>query len=289
MQEPLSRGVIPSSRGAFCALHAGSAGAPVTLVLHGFPDVPDGFAPVLRALARAGRRAVAPYLRGYWPSPLSGPYDLATLARDVIHLAEVLSGDAPCDVVGHDWGAVLAYVALATSPGRFRRAVTMSVPHPVALAASLVRDAGQRRRSAYMGSFQLPFAASRLRGRGSSWVEDLYRAWSPGFEPPGEHMALVARGLEVSREGPLGYYRALRSRASLGVLRRLASPGGRIPHPTLHLTGARDGCVASHVGADDARYFDGTRERRVLDGVGHFLHLEAPERVAREITGYLAP
>jgi pimeloyl-ACP methyl ester carboxylesterase len=115
--------------GAFTALAAGAADAPLVLVLHGFPDVPHTFAPLIEAIARAGHRVVAPWLRGYAPSPAAGPYDVDTLATDVLAWADALSPDRPVAIVGHDWGAVVTYVACARHR-RFHAAVAMSVPHP---------------------------------------------------------------------------------------------------------------------------------------------------------------
>jgi pimeloyl-ACP methyl ester carboxylesterase len=84
--------VIATTRiGGFTALAAGAADAPLVLVLHGFPDVPHTFAPLIEALARAGHRVIAPWLRGYAPSPIAGPYDADTLAADVLAWADALS------------------------------------------------------------------------------------------------------------------------------------------------------------------------------------------------------
>ena len=82
-------------------------------------------------------------MRGYFPSVLAGPYDGNTIAKDVIALADALSPNAPISLVGHDWGAVVSYPALAAAPERFRCAVTMSVPHPRAFIANLARTPRQ--------------------------------------------------------------------------------------------------------------------------------------------------
>lgn len=287
MTPALRRSVVPTARGAFCALTAGPADGKVTLLLHGFPDLPDGFAPIVEALAAEGRRVVAPYLRGYWPSPLRGPFDLETLTGDVVDLARTLSPGARCDLVAHDWGAVIAYAALAEHPASFDAAVTLAVPHPLSFLRALLGDPAQRRRSWYMGLFQLPFAEHLVRRDDFALVERLYREWSPGFAVPSRHLELVKRCFATSLEGPLGYYRAMLSPPATAIRRVLAARRRRIPHPTLHLAGAQDGCIGAEVGADDARFFDGPRTRRVLPGVGHFLHLEAPDVVAAEVIGFL--
>ena len=82
---------------------------PLALCLHGFPDHARSFRHQLPALADAGYRAVAPYLRGYAPTdvPPNGPYQAAALAQDTVALIDALGGQ--CEVlIGHDWGAVAA-------------------------------------------------------------------------------------------------------------------------------------------------------------------------------------
>lgn len=103
------------ARGRFAYLAEGDPRDPLVLVLHGFPDTPHGFAPVLARLARAGRFAVAPFLRGYAPSTGEGPFDVDTLADDVLAIAQALAPGAPFSLVGHDWGAIVTYAVLRSS------------------------------------------------------------------------------------------------------------------------------------------------------------------------------
>ena len=74
--------------GTFHALRSGDFGGRPTLVLHGFPDHPPTAAPFLAELGRRGRHVVAPWLRGYAPSPTAGPYDLGALTNDVLALID---------------------------------------------------------------------------------------------------------------------------------------------------------------------------------------------------------
>src|SRR5262249_37789678 len=137
--------VLSLPRGAFHALAWGDAAAPPLLWLHGFPDHPPTAAPFLAQLART-RRVIAPWLRGYAPSPLDGPFDLATLGADVVALLERIAGEhRRADLVGHDWGAAIAYRACAVAPHRVRRAVTLALPHPLTLLRALRRPAQLRR------------------------------------------------------------------------------------------------------------------------------------------------
>src|SRR4051812_6071567 len=98
---------ISLAAGDFELLTEGSLEAPVALCLHGFPDHPPGLAPLMSALAQAGYRAVAPWLRGYAPSTLEGPFDLDRLTADARALAEALSPGRRIYIAGHDWGAAI--------------------------------------------------------------------------------------------------------------------------------------------------------------------------------------
>src|SRR5437773_6008597 len=98
---------------------------PLVLLLHGFPDTAHSWSHQVPALAAAGYRAVAPYLRGYPPSeiPRNGFYDRATLATDIAALIRSLGGGERAHLVGQDWGASIAYGVLAAFPELVRRAV----------------------------------------------------------------------------------------------------------------------------------------------------------------------
>lgn len=274
---------LRTARGEFHALAAGDPGAPVVLLCHGFPDVPGTFAPVIELLARGGLRAVAPYMRGYAPSPLEGPFDAASLAGDIAAMAGALS-PGPITLVGHDWGAVASYWALARSPASFSAAVLLSVPHPLAFLAALARSPAQARRSWYMAFFQPPGLAERAVPRDHfALIDRLWRDWSPGLTPPPGHLDEVKRCLARSMPAPVAYYRALlrplvASARSARLLHR-----ARIAAPTLHLTGADDGCIGPGAGAGQERYFSGEFSSEVVERAGHFLPLERPGLVAERV------
>ncbi len=266
--------------GSFHALVGGDPAAPLLVYLHGFPDHPPTAAAFLGELARS-HRVIAPWLRGYAPSPLAGPYDVGTLAADVVALIGALGG--PVDLVGHDWGAVITYAVCARQPAAVRRAVTMAVPHPLTLLGAL-RGGPQRRASAYMAAFQLPGASRRVAAHDLAAIDALWARWSPGFTLDAEARAGLHACLAASLPAPLGYYRALLRPATVRLARELART--RLTPPVLQLHGADDGCILA-AEADDAHRFT-RREREVLPGVGHFLHTEAPAPVAARIAAWLA-
>lgn len=260
-------------------VHASGEG-PLVLCLHGFPDLPATWAPVMERLAARGYRCAAPYLRGHAPSTIEGPFDVDQLGDDAIAIARALSPERPAFVLGHDWGALAAYSAIARAPELFRAAVTVSVPHPATLPASYLRHPKQLARSWYIGFFQLPRLPERALA--GDLVERLWRAWSPGYEAPREHLDSVARMLEESEYAPLSAYRSLpRSYA------RCVPRWPRIRVPTLYLHGTEDGCIAPALARGQERAFDAPH-RAELVSAGHFAPLEAPDRVAELVLNWIA-
>src|SRR3954463_2320633 len=104
---------------------------PLVVLLPGFPDTAYTWDATMAALAAAGYRAVAPFLRGYHPTeiPKDAAYDMDTLGRDALALIKAL-GAQNAIVVGHDWGATAAYTATSMDPYRVRLLVTVAIPHP---------------------------------------------------------------------------------------------------------------------------------------------------------------
>lgn len=263
---------------------------PLALLLHGFPDSPATWRHLAPRLADAGFRVVTPWMRGYAPTsaPTDGSYDVETLAADANRLHAVLGGDGEAVLVGHDWGAHAAYVAAHAAPARWRRVVTLAVPPEPALAGMLAAPR-QLRRSWYVLAAQLPWerwAPDRALER----IEALWRDWSPGYEPTAEDLEPVRASLREpgGLAAALGYYRAQRSRAWRGDL---PGPGGAVPTtPTLYLHGADDGCMGSEwvEPADTVlRAAEPTSRAELVDGVGHFLHLEAPAVVGRRVADWV--
>src|SRR5262249_38750315 len=119
----------------FAYLEDGPADGRLALCLHGFPDHARSFEQLLGDLADAGFHGGAPWMRGSHPTGLApdGNYQVASLALDAIALVDALVGDQPAVLVGHDWGAMAAYTAVAHAPARFTRVANMAVPHAAAL------------------------------------------------------------------------------------------------------------------------------------------------------------
>lgn len=129
MATSLPDSIRVTARGVeFHCLAMGSG--PLALLLHGFPDSAQSWIPLMQQLADAGRRVVAPYMRGYAPTaiPADGCFQTAALSADAVALHEVLGGDGDAVIVGHDWGAPATYGAALLAPERWRRVIGMAVP-----------------------------------------------------------------------------------------------------------------------------------------------------------------
>lgn len=274
-------GAVDLPGGTFHYLSWGREGAPVVILLHGFPDHPHSWGPVAEILAQDGYRAIAPWMRGYFPSVAEGPYHLQQLGADAVALAGAL-GDGPVALVGHDWGAAATYAALAAAPEQFSCAVTLSVPHPIAFARALRRPA-QLRRSWYMFLMQVPLAARLVRRRDFALIDRLWRDWSPGYRLPAADRERLHRCLAASMPAPILYYRAA-ARAPVRALRGLAG----ITTPVRYLHGADDGCIGPEAAAGQERWFAGPFDSAVIEGAGHFVQLEQPDAVATQITAWVA-
>jgi pimeloyl-ACP methyl ester carboxylesterase len=276
---------LASSKGDLAYYEDGDLDAPLIVLQHGFPDFPKTFFPLAKRLRARGYRTVMPFLRGYSPSTLEGPFDEARLGLDLVEMAEALSPGRPAILVGHDWGAVAVYRAARLRPEAFTRAVTLAVPHTAAFTRHLRSDRAQQWRSTYMAFFMLPLLPERVvAANGYAFVDLLWRRWSPGHAASPAYMAELKACLSESLPSPLGHYRAL---VSPFWRPRGAPRPGKIRVPFLHLHGQDDGCISVETSDGEERYFEGEFRREVLSGVGHFLHLEDPERVAQHILAFI--
>lgn len=276
---------------AFTAWEMGSG--PMALCLHGFPDSPRTWRALLPALAEAGYRAVAVTARGYEPSsqPADADYSTAALAGDVAGWLDALGADR-CHLIGHDWGASIAYAAAAAYPDRILTLTTLSVPHPPAFAQAVTKDFGQFLRSWYITYFQLKNRPEQVLPRHDfAFLDRLWRAWSPGWAIPQDDLRAMKRLFAAPGvvSAALAYYRTAFDRAHPRLAEARLLYGTPIRAPTLGLTGARDGCISAAVFKrcmPEAMFAGGVSVREIA-AAGHFLQLEQPDAVNAAILGHL--
>jgi pimeloyl-ACP methyl ester carboxylesterase len=267
---------------------------PVVLCLHGFPDHARSFRFQLPLFAGSGYRAIAPTLRGYEPSsqPADGDYSLAALASDVIAWIDEL-GEQRVHLIGHDWGAVIAYLAAAHASERFHSLSTLAIPHAARLIEGIRRVPGQLAKSWYMAFLQLP-GLSDWAVEYNDWalVRRLWKHWSPGFDLPAEEWTSLRETFEAPgvKGAMLQYYRQNASPAViLGWKKNAASRHTVVPVRTLAITGADDGCMDTRLHDHVFRAEDFPRGVRVqrVEGAGHFLHQEKPDAVNQLLLEWL--
>ncbi|OPF71345.1 alpha/beta hydrolase [Streptomyces antioxidans] len=279
----------------FGYFEAGPADAPLALCLHGFPDSAHSWRHLLPALADAGYHAVAPFMRGYAPSgiPADGAYQAGAIAADANALHEAFGGDGDAVLIGHDWGAIAAYGATGSAPERWRRAVTMAVPPLGGVLADFFNyDYGQFKRSFYIFLFQTPLAEAGAAAHDMALIDGLWRDWSPGYKDAAEDIAHVKESLRDPDHlaAAIGYYRALfdptRHVAAYAAEQEAVTGTGEVP--TLYLHGADDGCIGADVVQGAVDHLPAGSRMELVDDTGHFLHLERPERINREVLTWLA-
>jgi len=277
----------------FSYFDEGPADGPLALCLHGFPDTAHTWRFLLPELADAGFHAVAPFLRGYAPTeiPPDGRYQIGAVARDANMLHDVLGGTGDAVIIGHDWGALTAYAAVAHQPQRWRRAVTAAVPPTASIGMSLFTYA-QLQRSWYTFFFQSPLAELALPLDDFAFIDGLWRDWSPGYDATWD----VARVKESIGDpehitAAISYYRAMYNPELLDPDLAGEQDAAFLPtpKPTLYLHGRNDGCMLlSSIGNPLDFLAEGSRVE-VVDDAGHFMNVERPEVVNRLILEFLAP
>lgn len=267
-------------------LEAGPADGRLVILLHGFPEDAQSWLAQMTALADAGLRVIAPDQRGYGESDKPrgvGAYRIDRLAGDIAALATAL-GQARFDVVGHDWGGVVAWYLAADEPQKVERLAILNAPHPSAMGRYMRQTPSQARRSAYIALFQLPVLPELIlrAGDGAVLSRTLSRSSHPGAFPKAE-LARLRQGWggPGAMTAMLNWYRALRARP-----RR---PGAvRILAPTLILWGVQDAFLGRGLAPTSVEFCD-RAEIVYLEDATHWLHHEQVDAVNAALVGFLAP
>lgn len=262
----------------FDAVAAGPPDGRLVLLLHGFPQTAHSWRRVWPALADAGYRVVAPDQRGY--SPGARPdgvqaYRMPHLVADAVGLLDALGADR-ADVVGHDWGAAVAWQLASRHPDRVRTLTAVSVPHPLAFAQALVGDEDQRRRSQYMRDFARPGYEDILLADGAAGLRSVF-----GGAPEVDVEQVLERlGRPEVLRRCLDWYAAA-SRDDLAGLEPV-----RVP--TLHVWSDGDVALGRAATLASGQHVTGPYRLEILDGVSHWVPEQAAGRLVPLLLDHLA-
>jgi pimeloyl-ACP methyl ester carboxylesterase len=255
---------------------------PDVVLLHGFPDTPYSWSQIEGVLVDAGWRVTVPWLRGYHRETLvpGRRYDPETLGRDGLGLLDAI-GSSRAVLVGHDWGALVAYVAAALAPERVRAIATLGIPHP----SLLKRTPASMWAVRHFLSLKLPWAARSVARNDLAYLDGLYRRWSPAWSGP-EREESVRRVKEAlssraTLEGAIAYYRDLPLGSQPPALRRVP----RLPGLVIggeHDLGERALFVRT------AELLAPPSRALIVEDAGHWPHRENADVVVPELLTFLA-
>ncbi|HEY3828475.1 MAG TPA: alpha/beta hydrolase [Solirubrobacteraceae bacterium] len=268
-------------------LHYVEAGTgPLVVLLHGFPEFWYSWRRQLPALAAAGYHVVAPDMRGYNLSDKPADwraYDLESLAGDIAGLIGHF-GESSANVVGHDWGAAVAYGVAMYHPEVVRRLAILNVPHPERMLQGF-RTVRQLRKSWYMFFFQIPGLPERLLRRdGFSFAKRALRGDSPAaFSDADLERYVEAWSQPGALSGMINYYRA-----ALRTSPRTASSRLRpVQAPTLVIWGELDRHLGAELAEPLPQWVPDMRIER-LPRATHWVQHDEPARVNELLTDFFA-
>jgi pimeloyl-ACP methyl ester carboxylesterase len=259
----------------FDVVDAGPADGPVVVLLHGFPQLNTSWNAVISRLTAHGYRCLAPNQRGY--SRGARPtrrwdYRGSELVEDVRALIDA-SGAQRVHLVGHDWGATVAWGAAAELPDRLASVSAMSVPHPAAFLKALVTSR-QGLASWYMYVFQLPRVPERFFLGRQGNATRLSMVLQSGKQSRGaadrDARAMAEPGALTAA---LNWYRAIPLSDMHGI-------GTKIRVPTMYVWSDGDKAVLGKGARDCGRYVSGEYRFETLHGVSHWMVEEQPDAVA---------
>jgi pimeloyl-ACP methyl ester carboxylesterase len=242
-------------------------GQPV-LLLHGFPQDSREFEPLLPRLHAAGLRTYALDQRGYSPGarpPGVSSYRIGEPVADVLAVLDAL-GIESAHLVGHDWGAQVAWLVAGRHPERVRTLTAISVPHPRAMGLALRVRPSQNARLAYFQVFRSPIAERLLLGGGALVLRRM-------LGPIGERAGRYVRSMrEPGRlTSALNWYRAFRTADTADL--------GEITVPTTYVWSDKDGVVGLTAVLRTADWVSADYQLVVMRGVSHWV----PEQAPREL------
>ena len=254
---------------------------PAVLLLHGFPDSWRLWRHQIPALVDAGLRVVAPDLRGFGDSDRPedvDAYSLQSVIGDVGEILDALEIER-AHIVGHDWGAAVAWVMASLVPQRVDRLVALSVGHPAEF-----RSAGleQREKSWYMLLFQFRGIAEEAMQR-NDW--HLLREFLRGDGDVDRYIS------DLSRPGALtaglNWYRANIPPEALFTGDPIVLPP--VACPTLGIWSSGDHYLTEELMVRSEHHVEGPWRYARIDGASHWIPLDAPAELNKLLVEFLTP
>jgi pimeloyl-ACP methyl ester carboxylesterase len=301
-------------------LEAGAEDAPLVILCHGFPELAFSWRHQIAALAAAGYRVAAPDMRGYGESSApaeSAAYSVFHLTGDMVALAGAL-GAARAAIIGHDWGAQIAWQAALFRPDLFPAIAALSVPFRArgpAAPLAMLREAGMTRFYWFHfqpegpaeaefardpeATFRRLFATgARADAAAAASALDipegggfLTKLPDPGAPPPWldaeTFAAFVATYRRTGFRGGLNWYRNIDRNWALTA----PWQGAKIHQPALFIAGDHDAVIAGPMGARAlatlAENVPGLTRTLLLPGAGHWVQQERAAEVSAALVDFL--
>ncbi|MFO1114675.1 MAG: alpha/beta hydrolase [Beijerinckiaceae bacterium] len=285
---------------------------PLLLLCHGWPELSYSWRHQIPVLAAAGYRVVAPDMRGYGGTSAPEAIDAYTihhLVGDMVALVAEL-GETQATIIGHDWGAIVAWQCAMFRPDVFPAVVAMSVPlgrraparpldilkqqgvstfywqyfqEPGIVEAEFARDWSHSLRAIYYGT-----GLGLLLKPGRGMVEDAKIPEKPPAWISDDEIAHYVK--EFSRTGLRGginWYRNIDRNWDLTAPWQDA----KIHQPALFIAGAKDPVITGLIGEKSVQTLQeivpGLRKKVIIDGAGHWIQQEKPQEVNAAVLEFL--
>ncbi|HTU49492.1 MAG TPA: alpha/beta hydrolase [Acidobacteriaceae bacterium] len=278
VKHELQRSVLVLNGLSFNIHSSGPKDGEPVLLLHGFPQFADIWSELMLSLAGDGFRTFALDQRGYSagarPAEIES-YDVTHLTSDVLAQADSL-GIVSFHLIGHDWGGFLAWKLAAEHPDRVRTLSILSTPHVDAFLEAVKGDPDQKARSQYIEFFKMPgqVAESFFLADDAKRLRDVYQGKASEPQVSSNVRRLSEPGALTS---VLNWYRAL----------DLDMRVGKVRVPTLYMWGNEDRSLGKTAALATADYVDAPYQFEMLNGHGHWLLEETPQKISTLIQNHL--
>ena len=261
----------------FDALAAGPENGELVFMLHGFPQSSYEWRHQIPVVAEMGFRVVAPDQRGYSPGARPedvNAYAVPNLVADVVGMADEL-GRERFHVVGHDWGAMVAWSVGLAHPDRVISLVPLSVPHPSAFGEALASSTGdQAGRSSYFQLFASDSAVATFLADDAAQLRAIYTGWG-GLSDEDVQTYVDLLGEPEALQAALNWYGAM----SLGGGAGGGAGSTPISMPTMFVWSTEDEALGREGAELTEKYIEGPYRFEIIEGVGHWIPEEAADQL----------